>query len=149
MYPAGHTLYRLLLEKDNSGQMAEAIVKSAWKCAVGESIRSNAVPESLADKVLILAVPDLTWQRQLEKISSELLYKLNLTLGSSKVKRLRFRIDPQSVLNTRAATPSAKKDDHTLIDKVDVEIRNAAESIGNESLRRQFLLLAARSLNRS
>ncbi|MGH9883425.1 MAG: DciA family protein, partial [Pyrinomonadaceae bacterium] len=65
----------------NSGEVTEAACIAAWNHAVGEGLRNNAIPIEFRDRRLIVAVADRIWQRQLQTMLGQLLYRLNAVLG--------------------------------------------------------------------
>lgn len=126
-------------------EVAEAAAAVAWRRVTGEALRGKAVPFRLYRKTLIIAVPDSTWQKQLECMSSQLLFRLNSMLGQAVVTYIEFRVDPQTVRAERArlAVPeieSGEREERALrcADGLDA----AAAAIKDEHLRRRFLLAA-------
>ena len=126
-------------------EVAEAAATVAWRRVTGEALRGKAVAFRLYRKTLIVAVPDATWQKQLESVSSQLLFRLNSVLGQAMVTYIEFRVDPQTVRAERArlAVPeggSREREERALrcADALD----GAAAAIKDEHLRRRFLLAA-------
>jgi hypothetical protein len=87
----------VLKASGESAEVCEAAAMVAWRKIVGDALRPNAVPFRLFGKTLIVSVADKNWQRQLEKISGQLLFKLNSLLGQAVVTYIEFRIDPVTV----------------------------------------------------
>ena len=56
-----------------SPEVAEAAVSAAWRRVAGPELLPNAVPFRLYRKTLVVAVPDATWQRQLEAMSGQMI----------------------------------------------------------------------------
>ena len=127
-----------------SPEVAEAACFAAWKHAVGDALSVHAVPLELENQTLIVAVADNIWQRQLEQIRPQLLFRLNTVLGHSLVKFIELRIDPAS-LPTRAPQLAPRQDGDLLIP---FELRAAAAGIQDAGLRRAFLGAATSCLNR-
>ena len=88
-----------------SEEVLEAACLGAWKHAVGETLSARARAESLRDHKLVIAVEDRVWQRQLEQMRDQFLFRLNDSEGHS-VKRLallsfeRLMTDLMTVVNT-------------------------------------------------
>jgi hypothetical protein len=103
------------------------------------------VPVKLENQTLIVAVADNIWQRQLEQIRPQLLFRLNTVLGHSLVKLIELRIDPNALPNTRRpqGTPSQPSDS-----AVPFELRAAASEIQDADLRRAFLGAATSCIKR-
>ena len=128
----------------------EAAAMAAWRACAGERLRGCAVPFRLYRRTLVVAVPDHTWQKQLEAMSGQLLFRLNSLLGQALVTYLEFRIDPQSVQTVRAkmsreANASAIQSDDVLTKAQ--ELSDAAAAIKDENLRQRFLLAAGSCLS--
>ncbi|MFL6211234.1 MAG: DUF721 domain-containing protein [Pyrinomonadaceae bacterium] len=138
-------LPELLRAAGEAEEVAEAATLAAWRRVAGEQLRGQAVPFRLYHKTLTVAVPDATWQKQLEKMSGQLLFRLNSLLGQPIVTYIEFRIDPQTVRVERARLRARA------IDPVTQERRalqcarplaEAATAIHDETLRQRFLLAA-------
>ena len=144
-------LPKLLRAAGESEEVAEAAAFAAWRRAAGEGLRGSAVPFRLYQKTLVVAVPDATWQRQLEKVSGQLLFRVNSLLGQALVTFIEFRVDPRTVaaererLRLQAGTPA---DEDEALRRAG-ELRGAADAIHDEELRRRFLLAAGSCMNRS
>lgn len=68
---------------------------AAWKHAAGDGLRDHAVPLSFNDHTLVVAVADATWQRQMQSLKGQLLFRINSILGQQLVKEVEFRISEQ------------------------------------------------------
>src|SRR5918998_4891279 len=92
---------KLLRAAGDAEEVVEAAACVAWRRVAGEGVRGLAVPFRLYRKTLVVAVSDVTWQRQLEAISPQLIFRLNSLLGQALVTYIEFRIDPQTVRRER------------------------------------------------
>lgn len=128
-----------------SSEVSEAACFAAWKHAAGDSLSVHAVPVKLENQTLIVAVADNIWQRQLELICPQLLFRLNAVLGHSLVKLIELRVDPHALPNTGKpqGTPSRHSDF-----AVPFELRAAASEIQDANLRRAFLGAATSCIKR-
>ncbi|HLL15230.1 MAG TPA: DUF721 domain-containing protein [Pyrinomonadaceae bacterium] len=135
----------LLRAAGDAEEVAEAAAMVAWRRVAGEALRGQAVPFRLHRKLLVVAVPDTTWQKQLEQISGQLIFRLNSLLGQAVVTYIEFRVDAATVRAERARIGQtdfdraaherrALRNSHQLTD--------AADAIQDEDLRRRFLLAA-------
>ena len=119
----------------------ELAVKMAWARAAGEGLRRNTHPSGFEGKTLTVSVMDPLWQKQLQSMSAELIFRMNNLLGRGAVDELVFRIAPsevsQSHPNNRSES-SGKPTDHPL----PTELMFAAGSITDEDLRARFLRAA-------
>jgi predicted nucleic acid-binding Zn ribbon protein len=70
----------------------EAVVFAAWRRCAGEMLSKKTRPLEFRSHRLIIAVADKAWQRQMEGFASQMLVKLNDSLGQGTVKFIEFRI---------------------------------------------------------
>jgi hypothetical protein len=145
-------LPKFLRAAGETEEVLEAAAMIAWKRVAGEGLRGQAVPFRLYRKTLIVAVADTTWQKQLEKVSGQLLFRLNSLLGQAVVTYIEFRIDPATV-NAQRATLAAQAVDQEAQERRALEIasgqvHDAAAAITDEQLRRRFLLAAGSCIDR-
>jgi len=131
-------------------EVAEAAALAAWRRVAGEQLRTQAVPFRLYRKTLIVAVPDATWQRQLEQHAGQLLFRLNSLLGQPVVTYIEFRVDPQTVRVERArlrvAVPDPVAHEQRALHRARA-LAEAAAAIHDEHLRQRFLLAAGSYLD--
>ncbi len=139
------TLPAILSAAGPSAEVAEAACFAAWKHAVGDSLSIHAVPVKLESQTLTVAVADNIWQRQLEQMRPQLLFRLNTVLGHSLVKLIELRIDPDALPKTRRlqGTPGQHSDF-----AIPFELRAAASEIQDADLRRAFLGAATSCIER-
>jgi hypothetical protein len=110
------------------------------------------VPFRLYRKTLVVAVADTTWQKQLEAMSGQLLFRINSILGQAVVTYIEFRVDPATVRAERETltpqqTTTAEQEQRALSSATG-EVKVAAEAIHDEDLRRRFLLAAGSCIDR-
>jgi hypothetical protein len=144
-------LPQLLRAAGESEEVSEAVAFAAWRRVAGEAMRGNAVPFRLYKKTLVVAVPDSTWRKQLEKVSPQLIFRLNSLLGQALVTYVEFRVDPQTVGRERARTRRTQYE--RLVEEENalrraVELGDAADAIHDDDLRRRFLIAAGSCMNR-
>ena len=65
-----------------------------WNTVVGEAISQNARPEAIKGKLLLVNVSSAPWMQQLQFLKTELLQKLNESMGKDAVEDIRFKIGP-------------------------------------------------------
>lgn len=129
-----------------SNEVAEAACFVAWKQIAGEGLRSNAVPVSLNDRTLTIAVADAAWQKQMQSLSGPLLFRLNSMLGQPVVTSLNFCEDPGLI--ERARHELGKVQEPAPPAPVPAELLAAAAAIDDKDLRRAFLGAATSCLRR-
>ncbi|MDT5059936.1 MAG: hypothetical protein QOH63_395 [Acidobacteriota bacterium] len=146
------SLPKLLRAAGETEEVLEAAALVAWKRVAGEGLRTQAVPFRLYRKTLIVAVADATWQKQLEAMSGQLLFRLNSLLGQAVVTYIEFRIDPKTVRAERAAAQTQQIDhaeqERRALRSVSGEISVAAGAIHDDDLRHRFLLAAGSCIDR-
>jgi len=138
-------LPNLLRAAGDAEEVAEAAAMVAWRRVAGEALRGQAVPFRLHRKLLVVAVPDTAWQKQLEQISGQMIFRLNSLLGQAIVTYIEFRVDPATVRNERARLGKTEFD-HAAHERRALrnasQLADAATAIQDEDLRRRFLLAA-------
>lgn len=147
------TLPNLLRAAGDSEEVCEAATMVAWRRVAGEALRSQAVPFRLYRKTLIVAVPDTTWQKQMEAISGQLIFRLNSLLGQAIVTYIEFRVDPKTVQAEREAVKSFVADQAQLeknaLEQTSGALADAAaDAIHDEQLRKLFLVAAGSCIAR-
>jgi hypothetical protein len=133
----------LLRSIGDDPDVATAAAITAWKRAAGDGLRQHAVPMSLNEGTLVVAVADAVWQKQLRAVSDELIYKTNSILGQRVVKAIELIIDP-AIVKPRTAGSTKQ----TTSDDVPLEVLSAANAISDKQLRQTFIKAAAGILKR-
>lgn len=144
------TLPALVNEIEDAAPLREAIVFAAWRRTAGEPLLAHATPVRLLNSTLTIAVSNVTWQRHLKDLASQMLFKLNALLGSATVTYIEFEIDDAAVLASRRS-PEVRDDEETrrLAEReLTPELRAAAMKIEDDGLRAQFLAAAGNCLLR-
>jgi hypothetical protein len=138
-------LPNLLRAAGYAEEITEAAAIVAWRRVAGAALRGQAVPCRLHRKLLVVAVPDTAWQKQLEAMSGQLIFRLNSLLGQAVVTYVEFRVDPAAVRAERARI-GQRDVDHALQERRALDnarqLAEAADAIKDEDLRRRFLLAA-------
>jgi hypothetical protein len=146
------TLPKLLRAAGEAEEVMEAAALVAWRRVAGEGLRAQAVPFRLYRKTLIIAVADISWQKQLEAMSGQLLFRLNSLLGQAVVTYIEFRIDPKTIRAERARAQVREinrvEQERRAIKSTSGEISEAAGAIHDDDLRRRFLLAAGSCIDR-
>jgi hypothetical protein len=124
----------------------ELAVKLAWDRAAGEGLRRNTNPIRFAGSWLTVSVADALWQRQLESMRAELIFRMNKLLGGTTVNEIVFRIAPSDLPERQSPVVDAtEKKRQTALP---TELLFAAASIGDEDLRARFLRAADNLIDR-
>ncbi len=133
------------LSGDNE-EVREQAAFAAWRAAAGKGVASACVPFRLYRKQLVIAVLDQTWQKQLEKLAGEYIFRINSLLGAPLVTFIEFRVDRDHVLKARKGDDNPIEFHHT--EELAGELQSSANEIKDPELREQFLRAAAKSLER-
>lgn len=133
------------LLRANGGNL-ELAVKMAWSLAAGAGVRRHTVAVRWRERTLTVAVIDALWQKQLEHMRAELLFRVNNCLGQKLVDALAFQINPKEVTAAQPATATAgvKVPPAPLPD----ELLFAANSIADLDLRERFVRAAGNCISR-
>jgi predicted nucleic acid-binding Zn ribbon protein len=91
----------VLRASGNAPEVAEAAALAAWKHAAGEHLKDHALPLSLQDRILRVAVRDAIWQKQLHSMRGQMLFRVNSLLGQPIVGAIEFIIDPNLYADKR------------------------------------------------
>lgn len=91
----------VLRASGNAPEVAEAAALAAWKHAAGEQLKDHALPLSLQDRILRVAVRDAIWQKQLHSMRGQMLFRVNSLLGQPIVGAIEFIIDPNLYADKR------------------------------------------------
>ena len=141
-------LSRLLsmLLRDNSGNV-ELAVHLAWSRVAGKGLRRHVVPGAFDGNNLTVSVADAIWQKQLQQMSAELIFRMNMLLGKKVVQSLGFQIDPASVSRAQGAYPTREEEKRRPA-KAPTELLFAAGAIADEELRARFIRAAENCIAR-
>ena len=145
-----HELLRLLpallRHADDSPQAREYAAFAAWSAAAGEGVRRMCEPIRLDARRLLVATVDQTWKTQLDRLSPQVIFKLNSLLGAPVVTQITYRIDPAFVARAHGPAPPP-----VAIGDVEAQARELAAEAGviaDPELRAAFLRAAGRCLAR-
>lgn len=128
------TLPALLRSIGDDPEVVTAAAVAAWKRAAGNGLRQHAVPMTLNDGTLVVAVADAVWQKQLRAMSDELVYKTNSILGQRVVKAVELIVDP-AIAKPRITEPMKQNTSEA----APLEVLSAADAISDKDLRQVFV----------
>jgi hypothetical protein len=136
-------LPEILARAGKNAELNETAAKIAWRRALGESLRDHAVASRLDENTLVVSVADVVWQKQLQAMSAELIFRVNKLLRQKVVGRLEFRIDP-SVLRVSGKHRSTQRASGPL----PANITSSAAAIEDPELRERFMRAAENCISR-
>ena len=141
-------LPKLLNAPGANPEMTEIAAKIAWTRAAGAGLRPNAIPFRLYQKTLIVSVADAIWQRQMQTLSAELVFRINRLLGRDVVDFIEFRIDPATIDSARAMNFSSKDSSPAEARPLPAGLVSAASNISDRELRERFMRAAENCIAR-
>ena len=148
MLDLNRLLPKLLNGAGPNAEVAEIAAKIAWTRAAGEGLRSNAIPFRLHRKTLIVSVADAIWQKQMQTMGAELLFRINRLLGRDVVDFIEFRIDPATIDSARAMNSPTRDSSRLAVRPIPVELVSAASNIADKELRERFMRAAENCIAR-
>jgi hypothetical protein len=138
----------VLLERHNDNEdVRRAVIFAVWRRIAGESLADRATPVDLSENRLTVAVADRNWQRNLEQLAKEMIFRMNYIFGRPEVKFIEFAIDADA-LRTSCARTDRSEFEAAALDQINDPLRKAADSIKDDEMRRRFLLAAGSCLAR-
>jgi hypothetical protein len=142
------TLPAIVRAAGDSDEVREAAAIAAWRHAAGEGLRDHTIALRLCEKKLVVAVADKTWQKQLQSLSGQLLFRLNSILGQPLVTYIELVVDPEPLVPRMPQEPRRSPEEQFADVRGAPELLAAAAQIQDQDLRRAFLGAAASCLNR-
>lgn len=142
------TIPGLLESIDDSDEVRNAFIFAAWRRIAGGQIQERTAPVEFENKRLTIAVADKTWQRNLESLASQLLFKLNALIGKPLVSFIEFRIDPKAISDRDVKVEHNAETDLSALKGLSPDIAKAASTIADPALRQTVMLAAANCLSR-
>ncbi len=113
----------------------------AWKRVAGEGLARHAKPTMLRDMTLTVEVADDVWKKQLQRMSRELISRMNRLLKRELVKTIDFRVNPALGKGTAA---TRQRQSAPLPD----QIISSAAGIEDPELRDRFMRAATNCIDR-
>jgi hypothetical protein len=144
MIDAALLLPKLLARAGDNADFTETAAKIAWRRVAGEGLREHAIPVGLNGSSLIVSVADAVWQKQLQPMSAELIFRINKLLGRKVVDKIEFKIDARALSSNtgkRGSTPRRSA-------SAPAAVISSATEIEDPDLRERFLRAAANCIAR-
>jgi hypothetical protein len=138
-------LPKMLARAGDNRELNQIAAQIAWKRAAGEGLRNHAEALRLNDKTLIVAVADGVWQKQLQPMSAELVYRINKLLRRQVVTSIEFRINPAALRNH---TLSRNKQARRSLQPIPANVVSSAATIEDSELRERFMRAAENCIAR-
>lgn len=142
------TLPGVLDAIDASAEARTAFVFAAWRRVAGSQLNDRTRPVALDGRQLLVAVSDKAWQRNLESLAPQLLFKLNALLGTSLVDRIEFRISPERLEDSERRNAGKQSTEKPSEETITPDLEAALSTIADEALRRTVAKAAANCLSR-
>ena len=135
-----------LIDELRNAEALEAVVFAMWPKVAGVHLREHSRPIRLENSILYVAVADAEWKREFKQCASEIVFKLNRSLGRSTVERVEIMIDRKMIDISRASKKAASVELCSL--SVAAPLVKASQNISDEELRDHFLEAAAVCIDR-
>lgn len=85
-------LPKVLKQVEHTPRADESVVFAAWRRAAGEPLSRRAEAIGYAEKRLIVAVEDKTWQVHLKDLAPQLVARINESVGDGTIEFIEFRV---------------------------------------------------------
>ena len=144
MIDAALLLPKILAGAGENADLNEIAAKIAWRRTAGEGLRDHAVPTRLWEKTLTVSVADAVWQKQLQTMSAELVFRINKLLRRNVVERIEFRIDPRALAGGTAKHRSVPR----VREPLPTDVVSSAAEIQDSELRERFMRAAENCISR-
>ena len=144
MIDAALLLPKILARAGDDRELATMAAKIAWTRTAGEGLRDHAVALRLERETLLVAVADAVWQKQLQSMSTEIIFRINKLLQKKVVASIEFRINP-AALPHRA---TAKDNQRQIARPLPADIISSAAAIEDLELRERFMRAASNCIAR-
>lgn len=141
MIDAALLLPKILERAGENRELSEAAAMIAWKRVAGEGLAGHTKPTMLRHTTLTVEVADELWKKQLQRMSAELISRVNKLMKRELVTAIDFRVNP-ALGRPKTAAP---KDDH---EPLPDNVISAAAQIDDPELRERFMRAASNCINR-
>lgn len=148
MYDILSALPALLDKHYETDEVRRPVIFAVWRRIAGQSLASHATPIDVDGSRLTVAVADRSWQRNLEQLAPEMIFKMNFIFAEPQVKFIEFVIDKKALRAVEGTKHDRAAAEAEALDQIDELLRNAADMIESDDLRRKFLLAAGSCLAR-
>lgn len=137
-------LPKILAGAGPNAELSEIAAKIAWRRVSGEGLRDHAIPTRLLEKTLLVSVADAVWQKQLQSMSAELIFRINKLLRRNVIERIEFRIDERALKHLVERRRSALR----VFEPLPNTILSSAAAIADPELRERFMRAASNCIKR-
>jgi len=117
--PLEKILEKFFREQGQEQSFKEIKVFQIWRQAVGEEISKNAIPISVNQGRLLVAVRNSIWLNELGFARQKLKSKLNRALGKNIIKEISFRISELPEQKPIQLNPEPKEKSPELLKKLE------------------------------
>jgi hypothetical protein len=145
-----HAIFKALpglMDELASDEAREAVIFAMFPTVLGEHLCERSAPLRLEGSTLFVAVPDPEWEREFTQHASEIVYKLNRTLGTPVVKRITPIVDEKS-LTISKSIKGARPEQPSMKPAALPNLKKASAKISDTGLRKHFLEAATLCIQR-
>jgi hypothetical protein len=126
-----------------------ALVRAAWPRAVGQDLARRTELIALEAATLRVRVPDARWRKELHRMQPDILARLREIVGDLAPRRLGFLEGPVAPASSREADRTGGRTGFSMPPEAPQEVVASAAVLDDAEMRRRFLEVAARYLERS
>src|SRR5204863_7528601 len=112
-----------------NAEALEAVVFVMWPKVAGVHLSQHSRPIRLENSTLYVAVADAEWKREFKQCASEIVFKLNRSLGRSIVERVEIMIDRKMIDDSQPRSKKAVNVESSSL-SVATSVKKASENIG-------------------
>ena len=143
MIDAALLLPKILERAGNNRELSEAAATIAWKRVAGEGLARHAKPTILRHTTLSVEVADEVWKKQLQRMSAELISRMNRLLRRELVKTIDFRVNPVLAKLSMQGAEQTRN-----CQSLPADIISSAAEIEDPELRERFMRAAINCISR-
>ena len=139
MIDAALLLPRILARAGDNRELTVTAAAVAWSRVAGEGLRQHAKAIRLDQKTLVVAVADAVWQKQLQSMSAELIFRINTLLRANVVDAIQFQINRVALRNRTSVSRQQK---NVKPAPLPASVISSAAEIEDPELRERFMRAA-------
>jgi hypothetical protein len=142
-------LPQMLRHISDADEAREQAAFAAWNASVGKQLRKVTAPIKLKNRQLIIAVLNSSWRLQLDRMSEQILFRINSLLGAAMVTGIEFTVDEELINRIQQLTRATRREIILVAPEEQITpLREKAEMIPDVALRETFLRAAGKCLAR-
>lgn len=134
MYALKDIISKFIEKNPEISKQYQIDLDSIWREVVGSIISEVSYPYLLKDNILEVLVKNSTWLNQLRLMKKDIINKFNLTIGSSFIQDIEFKLDRRKKLENKKRENNSKLE-KPINDEVIEKINNSLRNIRDKELK--------------